>query len=282
MRILENSDKRYSARWDYWDEWLEHVSVVPPVKHQSSRKSEMGSEWAGSRSYEEAMELATKGWHKGAEDIATMSRPVIDGLTSIIERPVYNFDVEGQSLDIGQYLNGDPECFVRQSVENVEGWGVQHLRIVYNQSVSAAVDAETLLSRGSLVVALVEALEFAGRRVELWVGASINFGNGQSEMYTRVKRSEGELDLPMLAFSVAHPSAFRRLMFAGIELLPKAEEWRYTPGYGWPTHDSPADIKADVNIGGLLSSSAVSVHEGTQRILTILKEQGVHVKGEAL
>ena len=86
--------------------------------------------------------------------------------------------------------------------------------------MSHQIDTETINRRGSVVLALIELLEYAGCRVELtMVYAGQSHVNNKSLVTEtiRLKSFEQPLSHTRLAFIALHPAAFRRIQFRAYE-----------------------------------------------------------------
>lgn len=129
------------------------------------------------------------------------------------------------------FLANDPECFVSKSYgeESREG---KIITLVCSLSFSAAISPETIIQRGAMICALVDAIEYAGYRVEVICNdTSSDNSNGWFEIDVVVKKANQPLNLIEMAFCLAHPAMLRRMMFSVAEI----EGWSdYASYYGTP------------------------------------------------
>jgi len=134
--------------------------------------------------------------------------PLIDRYLSMVDIPTVGrqrvMDVCGGCPQVPAYLLGEPEHFATvRAVESESG----PIRVVYDPTSSASVDAESLLKRGAAAAAFVLALS-ATRPVELWVTSSID---GSSVPMIRLGTSP--FVTSEVAFAVGHVAFARQLIY---------------------------------------------------------------------
>jgi hypothetical protein len=279
-----------------WGEFVDYVRQDAPNAHGHSSK-DGGYSFTGTRSYEEAIELADNGWAEGRDEALKMSQPLIDRLVQFIERPDIVYDVEGNGYDIGRFCSDDPECAIRMENEIVEVPAPPRLiRIVFNNLASAGVDKEILTAKGAAVAALIELLEFAGNRVELVVLSHASGDSSRERIAfmksVTVKAFDQPLDMARIIFAIAHPAMMRRLGFRVAELAsPVAQRAMHVGGgYGYVVSTDQSELLAEYNLRPDLFFAASYLYDtqwgnekATQKwVLETLKAQGVHINEEAL
>lgn len=180
----------------------------------------------GTRTFEDALKLAREGWPEGSAKVAALADAMVNRISAKIERQDLYFDVEGADYDMGLYLKGEPECWNRWQTEISEGQGTRIFKLIYNISASGSVSGETITAKGAAVAALIQCLEYAGNRVELWIASgtcehysyerdgSENNQPATLETYTLLKPADQPCDMDRIAFALAHPATLRRLNFA--------------------------------------------------------------------
>jgi hypothetical protein len=166
----------------------------------------------GTRSFAEALDLARKGWPEGAEAARRFAGQFGAVAASNVLRPEIGYAVCGDTIDMGRYLMGEPECFMEWRESEVSAAGAKVLKVAINISISSAIPADAIMRRGAAMIALVDLLEQAGRRCEVWV-ASATCSNGEHyrEFAVRLKEAGQPLETDRLAFAMCHPSMERRL-----------------------------------------------------------------------
>lgn len=277
-------------RFQTWGEFLEFAEnrkavSADPDYQRSHDTSGSYPEFCRTRDFAHALELARYGWPEGVAAAKPLTDALFDKVTSLVEREEVLHDVVGSSIDIGAYLNGDPECWTRMESHIVDGNSPRIFRLVYNASASAGITPDTMIGKGAAIAALVKALEFAGHRVEVWcipwAGSSHKYGSGRPEHETRVlvKAADQDLDFGRLVFALAHPSTVRRLGFACLE----ADRTIKTlgKGYGRPA-DCEESERGDIYIGRSFYGEPqwTDAQSVIAWILETLKTQGVTVRTE--
>lgn len=187
---------------------------VTKEAYASHREKE--TDWAGTSTFDDAINLARYGWPEGREKMVSgMSEAVA------LKRPsayALAYDVAGAYPDIVRYVGGDPMNMV------TPGWEETNKRqivpIVINVAASSAVSTEAIINRGVAVLTMIDEIEAAGYRVELtisWCCEANVKPVGLIDISVIAKRAEDHLSLDTLAFMLAHPSMIRRVFFAAYE-----------------------------------------------------------------
>ena len=199
--------------FESFDEFVAQSRVVP-AHCRSSRRTNSPS-FHGTANFEEAVAIARTGWPEGAKRAVEIGASVSSAVRDVINANAsgYAWDVAGQFIDIGRYLTGEPECF-GTTIEETDAIKSPVIKLVVNLSASASVGADTLVARGVAVVAAVDILEAAGRRVEVVAATAHCSYSTQLEIRIPVKSAGQPLDIDRLAFCLAHPSCYRRLIWS--------------------------------------------------------------------
>lgn len=193
-------------------------------------------QWDLDLGYEGAKSLARKGWPEGARELEAGLRAVMPAAG---REGRWGHSVAGSSVDIGRFVRGHP-AHMRTRRKRVSGSSpVYHL--VVNGSASCSVNAKQMKNYGIAICGLVDMLENAGKRVILDVVFCLTLQNDKTKAAVgwNVKKAGEHMDMSAVAFSVAHPAAFRRLAFAMMERLPSETN---TWGYGHPADIQPEDV----------------------------------------
>lgn len=251
-----------------------------PTEQGGLRHSIENGDWfTGSANIEAAMELAVKGWAEGRDKAEALSdKMVADYRGTDHARKVEHARFGPGTIDAGRYAQGHPMSIIR-SVPNPRA-KVPHgvnVHIGFNASVSAVVSTDTMIERGAFICALVDWLENHGARVELtflsagiWTGrvhGNVTMNRWQVRM--TVKRLQDSLNLGRVAFAIAHPSTFRRLVFGFMEQV-----WPPIPGnYGQPA--TYPDIEDCVIVPQIYSRR--DIPDMQARTKEQLAERGIYV-----
>lgn len=129
------------------------------------------------------------------------------------------YDVQGDFLDIGRYLEGDPECVGVSHQGNIRGYRVN---IQMNLDFPSHVKEEDIAHRSRRTQRLVDWLE--GQQVRVAMTAIASAGTGHVEI--GIKHHDDIFDINNLAVA-SHSDFFRRLIFRFEEY---SDCWR--AGYG--------------------------------------------------
>lgn len=230
-------------KFDSFEKFIEQALVVPSKQDSSSSRQHLsGSEpWHGTNTFEEAVEIARRGWPEGAAKALELRAEVESAVRDLINArsTTYSYDVAGEYVDIGRHLSGEPECF---GIEVADGSSVSRpvVKIVANLAASGSVSTKSLFVRGAAIVAAIDILEALGRRVEVWVAhgsTKSRSGSGRvHETHALVKSADQPLDVDRLGFAIAHPACLRRLCFSVME------QRGHLPNSTWP---HPVTVEGD-------------------------------------
>lgn len=218
------------------------------------------SDWDGNVSWENAKRLAVSGWDEGLNEIDKVVAEMSPLISDKVLRPTLEYQVVGCNLDVGRYLSGDPECFQVKKQEVDAGAG-RIITLVCSISCSADISSKTIIQKGAMVCALVDALECSGNRVEVVCNsASSKYSNQHSrqggnkasgwiEVDITLKKANQSLNLAELAFCLGHPAMFRRMVFSMRELVGWSD---FSHNYGY---SSIATNRGDLYIGEIFSGT---------------------------
>ena len=186
------------------------------------------------------MALVQNGWPEGRDRMQGFASKL--DVTGQIAKPDITFDVTGTGgIDMGRFVTGEPECMIEWvetdiPVDSVQGGKIVH--IVYNCAVSGGIDADIIMRRGAATMALIDALEMAGKRVDLTVTLTAH----QYHIEIPVKSALFQPQTDQIAFTLVHPAMLRRFMFSLIAQcgeggLHAAKGGGYGTPYNYPHGD---------------------------------------------
>lgn len=195
-------------------EALTRAAIASP-DWNAKRGGDMGNSWAGG-SYDDAATFALKGWPEGVKEARERSERIVNRVVqsqSALALVTDNaYDMAGACYDVGGYLSGTPECWIRPQ----ETVARRSISISVNIEASGGISAGTMRQRGIAVASLVMALQSVGFPVTVDVSqvCRMEHGTGAVEaLVTRVSDANGSvLDLDRLVFAIAHPTMFRRIL----------------------------------------------------------------------
>lgn len=275
-----------------WGEFLDFAENRVNAAREINRLNSRGvgfenTSFTETHSLGEALTLARNGWPEGEAYAKPLAEALFNKVSSLVEREEMVHDVVGNSVDVGAYLNDDPECWTRMETHIADGNSPKIFRIVYNTSISYGIDKQTIIGKGAAIAALIKALEYAGHRAEVWTiawcmavqSADKDASRPDHETRVLVKSAEQDLDFGRLVFALAHPSTPRRLGFACFEADPIVN--RVARTYGYPC-DCSSD-RGDIYIGKSFYGEPQwrDAESVIAWILETLKTQGVTIRTEA-
>jgi len=198
--------------------------------------------WDLNTDLDQTMDMARKGgyWPEGAAelqsvDISEAAQTMAHGILPVIVN-----DVVGGTIDVSEYLQGGPECFLR--VEDEPGHIRPIVRIGVCVIASADVKAHVMMNRGRAILALVDALELQGYSAEL-TAMFVALHNGLTYFCNTVLKQAGaHWDPSSVAFGLAHPAFARRLGFRALEFNATAQHIS-RGGYGSGRINKPKEYE---------------------------------------
>lgn len=212
---------RHTVRvWETFADYVRTAKETKPIAKEGCWYSAKES-FYGTRSWDDAIRLADTGY----VDV----RPDVDALVEKMEQkiapmlmPAFEmfFDVSGGAVDIGRFVDGEPECMVETRLVKIAKPG-RVITILVSGGVLQNASTTDIITRGCAIVALVDSLERMQHRAEIWLemscasdySATVGRGTILTHL-VRVKNAEDSLDIDTLMFAIAHPSRHRRLTFA--------------------------------------------------------------------
>ncbi len=231
--------------------------------------------WSGTSNFDEACQLALRGWPEGREHAERYLIAIesIIGMKTFMPTP--EFSVHGGGVDVGRFMGSDPECMVSRKPEERDAPS-RIVTIVFNAAISGSESPEVLIQKGAVACAMIDKIESLGLRVECHVTAGsigqTKDGARKIELSYLLKKAEEPLELDRIIFALAHPAAFRRLMFS---LYEHAGVWEFDRhGYGRPCATS---LKGDIIIREICTYGSTP-EDAVKWIAEQLKQVGIEIE----
>jgi hypothetical protein len=231
-------------------------------------------DWSGTNSFEDAKELAIKGWEEGTKAIEKFTSMFLNQLVNSLKIDDYFYDVTGQDFDLDRVLIGEPESWLQSEQMEVKAPAQHNVKILVHIGAMAFVSKETIRRKGAAVAALVMLLEKARRGVELVVVSAASTDFEFVDYRVTIKQAGEDLDLAKLAFVLTHVAFFRRLMFGIYERI----KGYWGGGYGRTEEVEKGD--SDLYVGYMEAHKFTDDKGAEAWILGELKKQGVELKGD--
>lgn len=274
-----NVDRRFPDAESFW------TAVKGDTDCRSRTSRETGGNWHGTKSFEEAMELAEHGWAEGATKCKALTEQVTTVLGSMVRVPEVVFDVTGDCMDMGAVMEGCPEHWMSDQESEEEARDQSNgrmIRLTVNVCASSGIPKTWMENRAAAIAAFVELAERSGRVAEIICCEALD--KGKHIWSFPAKRMDEPMQMDRLAFACGHPSMLRRVAFSLQETEPPSIRARH--GFNGGSYGMPADLpkkhplRGDVYFGRLQfgepESECFSTLEGAEkRIKQLLKEQGI-------
>lgn len=248
---------------------------------KSSRDNDK-NEWSGGLNWEQAKSLARSGWRDGINEIEKYRAKIIPIIAEKVLRPKQVNSIAGYCVDVGSFLASEPECFIAREYEE-RNYPGQIYKIVCSVSFSFDIKPKTIIQRGAMICALIDAIEFAGHRAEVICNYAVSADSSEAnlegqfksqgwlEVSVAIKKSTQPLEMTDLAFCLAHPAMLRRIMFSIAELTGWSD---FINNYGYPAE---ATDKGDIYLKEIFSET-VSDNEAINWVLEELMKLGINIE----
>lgn len=232
MNIIEPTTKD-AARIEFFNSFGEFYNYANDnAEPKSSNKN--SEEWAGSKTLAKACDLARNGWTAIRPEVDDILGELTDRLADKLDnlyKPMYDFG--GAYVDMGRFVEGDPECMVTFQAVPAGAMG-RVIKIAVSGTASSFIDPEDIKKRGISIISLVDTINKLGFGVELWWDSTIQH-SGRHSTAVKLHDSADTLDINSVMFALAHPSMLRRLTFSVQEQSSHAKEQNVGGGYGVPS-----------------------------------------------
>lgn len=271
-----NKELYFDDLHEFWK-----FSLQESKANRKSSRDNNDLKWHGGLTWEQAKNMAISGWREGMVEIEKYRANIIPVITEKVLRPKQVYSVAGYYVDVGSFLANEPESFIAREYEE-RNYPGRIFKIVCSISFSAAISPETIIQRGAMICALIDAIEFAGHRAEVICNDAMSIGSSQyfregnnkkegwMEISVVVKKTSQSLEMTDLAFCLAHPAMLRRIMFSVAEI----EGWSdFVTNYGYPAE---ATDKGDIYIGEIFSET-VTDDKAINWVLEELEKLGINI-----
>lgn len=255
----KNEGRTVQFIYDSWSDFVDCAESAPNMEGARVRASRRVSskEWTP-HDWDESIKLARSGWYGAESKIRVMVSEMTALNGSMAETVAFQMACEGEEYDVGALLEGRPECMYLPTSEITKGRNIY--KIAVPTSGNGGLSAEAFIKQGSMVCAVVKAIEERGQTCEV-SAHQVGINGTLAARFDIPLMSAGDsIDIPFLAFAVAHPSTLRRLMFAVMEGDPEWKAMGASAGGGFGrTHI--IDLGGDIAVPGVEEVSRMSIPE---------------------
>ncbi|QXO14364.1 hypothetical protein SEA_CHASER_137 [Mycobacterium phage Chaser] len=206
-----------------------------------------GKRFYGCDNMQEADKLARQGLPRSGVEAIKLASQNVALMAGELHRPMFDetYDVSGAVVDMGRYVEGEPECMVQYYPVEEPGQS-KIVALILNVTYNCMISAEAIKKNGQAMMALVEAIETTGMQAEIWVDMYVSGGWDATKKYARtavrLKKAGEPFDVSMFMYALTHNSFLRCHLFNAMHLHPA--DVRKTcgiypeGGYGSPIHNA--------------------------------------------
>ena len=199
-------------------------------KEDSKRTDFRYARFSGTESYEEAVQLATKGWDGPLDELKEVARSMNlkTNVTADKHRPTTG--IVGYAPCVPNAIRGLPNSMIMTERTPSK---VKAITIVYANADVGGIKSSAYLKSGVSILKLIQRLELSGYRVRL---QSEFKSSVESDEYAIVRVTLKDwrepVDLKKLTFPFANSGMQRRLGFRWMETVPTLTKIGWCSGYG--------------------------------------------------
>ncbi|WZB38402.1 hypothetical protein SEA_BAZZLE_126 [Mycobacterium phage Bazzle] len=208
----ERNLKRSVITFESFDDLLTHNREGKD--HRSKHMDDPS--FYGVKDMKEADQLAQKGLPKAGVEAINLAEHKVALLAGDLYRPAYNeyHDTAGAYVDMGRYMEGEPECMVDFTPTEEPGQN-KIVALILNITYNWSITAKAIKENGQAMFALVEAIETAGMQAEIWVDMYVRgFGTSyRARTAVRLKKAGEPFDVSMFMYALTHNSFLRAHLF---------------------------------------------------------------------
>jgi hypothetical protein len=273
---------------------LETAEARTRVRRSSVREEPNRTGWFRSTSMTDAISIYREGWIEGRNRVLALA----DNFNFLQGKPPPKWDFArqptGSVVDIGAHTMGEPNDMISWRPPERK-----RITITFNLAVWTRVTPGAFYLRGGVAAALVDALQRYGHDVEVIIAAYSRHYCHRNERCERcneygypggtrnslvtwpAKKFHEALNITDLAFSLAHPSAFRRFVFRAREcflpeIMPGHHMIDVSPHDYGKSIDLPPHLRGDIYFGPLADQVNWSdMPAVTDWFLDTLKQQDI-------
>jgi hypothetical protein len=231
-----------------------HKNYTQPDPHKrQSRDNGVGRVTRCGGTWDEVTKLANLGWLSKLQDMREFKDMLVTRLGRRIKKKRWVNDVTGSDLDLGRYFAGTPDCWITPEETIQKGISKKLVHVTINIACPCDISQHLIEERGLVIGALIELLEFSGRRCKVTVfnnvGSPYHNHKFQTLFGVVVKDFHHTLNMGRTLFAVAHSGMLRRLGFSIMEQFPPkfAKGAKVGMTYGYPTA-IPLKFRGDIHL----------------------------------
>lgn len=265
----------YQQIFGDYAEFAQWVLSAPRAQGARESSEKESKDWNGNVSLEGAVALARDGWPAGRE----LLKGAISGLqrhAAPEKSQARRFSVAGGAVHVPRFVAGVPAHMVGRG--RAEWAAAPVVSLLVSCAYSSAATQNAIRNRGAAICDAIDTLETEGFSVELTLCAPNDHDDAlKTDCRVPLKLSSEALNIDRVAFALAHPAMFRRIMFKHMETVPYWQESgpRMCRLYGIncdPTIDEPGAVAFPGILG---SGAAFETPEKARKTVTAMIAAGL-------
>lgn len=214
----------FHSAWETPEAFIRHIKSLDPKNcwGDPSAWDKGREEFSGSKSMEEAIEMAENGWDEGVQKIETIRQGIL--VANPVLPKVIKYGIAGAYPNVPRAIAGN--IMNMRTIDLAKSRRRPVITLVSNMCDNWTTDKEMVTNRAAVVAALIDKIEQEGYACEV-ITTAVTRGH-REEPFTAavsvlVKKSTQMVDTRRLAFALGHASFFRRMVFADWEIAPNCE-----------------------------------------------------------
>lgn len=280
MLAFENKDT-YINLFENLTELSHYITEKPRKSGRCRSSEERDKDFTGTETWEEAFELFKFGDNELYKKFQDQRAKInIDKLLgNAVRKQKYVNRHYGCVPNVPAYLIGNPLNMINPEIGKISH---KVINIFLSVGVPWHVEKEDIMRTGIIYLSVIELLEKAGYRCNLYAGVTASSTRAEY-LYVRIKTDREPLNIKKLVFPLAHPSMLRRIFFKWVEV--NDYDYDMTGGYGH--NDGEDTIRCRMNelykedyILWTYNNITKQGHEvkKIEQIIEDLKEKGIELE----
>lgn len=218
------ADQDYSSFWSSPEAFARRIRALNEKEAwcNAGWDQEYGSEWSGTNTMKEALDLAESGWSEGVAEVEKM-RQYIQAQIPTLPKDI-KYGIAGSVPNVPRAVSGNIMNMKAQDMAKSRRRPV--ITIFSNMSALGGVSSKCITNRAAVTAAIIDQIESQGYSCEVISGATSRGHNKGFLAITAVmaKRSDQPLDVGRVAYALGHAAMFRRLAFADWGVSPECRQ----------------------------------------------------------
>lgn len=277
--VANGNIKTYHTEFSSLNEAVAHykqskVTGIFKSNQTSIEKDYSKNPWAGTQTFDEALQLLNNGWSEGSKKLTAQLKVANTKKSQEVKRAVH--DIVGFQASVPRYLQGIPTNMINQKP-------IKRKQKVINLYKSVcypgSVRPEQILKDSVKTVQILQALESKGIRVNMFAMFHAEHRSERIVYKFKIKSASERLNLSKMSFPLMHPAFLRRLIFKLMETDNRLKHDSWCNGHGTPANarDTENEISSNDKHGYFIPAS-ISESEALRKLNEVTEIE--RLKGE--